>query len=243
MVIRVGLKHNGKYLLGFEVKVKPQGDVFVFVFERGHRRMHISYHKDGRVNHNTDRPNEKHIPVMWDFWGEMEPMIRYDLPIKDIVGRQRVAVTGWATEDIERAALPEFVQQPDDIVVEPTPTTPTVGFSINIISPGTPARSIGHLRVPVLARYERGTTPIIEIEIFDWLAPQTSAKRLVITALMVTPSNDGAWLLDDKERFNTRQEAVAAVIKQYGEPHKYSARTDGGINLYYRRLEDDPFEL
>jgi hypothetical protein len=170
-------------------------------------------------------------------------MIRYDLPIKDIVGRQRVAVTGWATEDIERAALPEFVQQPDDIVVEPTPTTPTVGFSINIISPGTPARSIGHLRVPVLARYERGTTPIIEIEIFDWLAPQTSAKRLVITALMVTPSNDGAWLLDDKERFNTRQEAVAAVIKQYGEPHKYSARTDGGINLYYRRLEDDPFEL
>jgi hypothetical protein len=60
---------------------------------------------------------------------------------------------------------------------------------------------------------------------------------------MVAPSNDGAWLLDDEERFNTWQEAVAAVIKRHGEPHKYSARTDGGINLYYRRLEDDPFDL
>jgi hypothetical protein len=243
MVIRVGFKYKGKCLLGFEVRVKPQGDVFMFVFERGHRRMHVSYHKDGRINHNADRPNEKHIPVMWDFWGEMEPMILHETPVKDIVGRQRVAVTGWAIEDIEKTALPEFVPQPDDIVVEPTRTTPTVGFSINIISPGTPARSIGHLRVPVLARYERGTTPIIEIETVDWLAPQISAKRLVITVLMVTPSNDGAWLLDDKERFNTWQEAVAAVIKQYGEPNKYSARTDGGINLYYSRREDDPFEL
>lgn len=241
MVIRVGFKYNGKYLLGFEVKVKPQGDVFVFVFERGHRRMHVSYHKDGRVNHNTDRPNEKHIPVKWDFWGEMEPMIRYETPVKDIVGRQKVAVTGWATEDIEKAALPEFVPQPDDIVVEPT--TPTVGFSINIISPGTPARSIGQLRVPVLARYERGTNPTIEIETCDWLAPQTPAKLLVNTVLMVTPDTDGTWLLDGKERFSTGQEAVAAVTKQHGEPHKYSARTDGGINLYYRRLEDDPFEL
>lgn len=241
MVIQVGFKYNGKYLLGFEVKVKPQGDVFVFVFERGHRRMHVSYHKDGRVNHNTDRPNEKHIPVMWDFWGKMEPMIRYETAVQDIVGRQRVAETGWATEDIEKAALPEFAPQADDVVVEPT--TPTVGFSTNIISPGTPARSIGNLRLPVLASYKRGTAPIIEIETFDWLAPQTSAKRLVTTIFMVTPSDDGTWLLSDKERFNTWQEAVTAVIKQRGEPHKYSARTDGGINLYYRRLEDDPFEL
>jgi hypothetical protein len=60
---------------------------------------------------------------------------------------------------------------------------------------------------------------------------------------MVTPSNDGAWLLDDRERFNMWEQAVAAVIKQYGEPHKYSARTDGGINLYYSRLVEDPFEL
>jgi hypothetical protein len=150
-------------------------------------------------------------------------------------------VTGWATDDIEKAALPEFVPQPDDIVVEAT--APTVGFSINIISPGTLARGIGQLRVPVLARYERGTNPIIEIETCDWLAPQAPAKLLVTTVLMVAPSDDGAWLLDDKERFNTWQEAVAAVIKQRGEPHGYSARTDGGINLYYRRLEDDPFEL
>jgi hypothetical protein len=60
---------------------------------------------------------------------------------------------------------------------------------------------------------------------------------------MITPDNDGTWLLDDKERFNTWQEAVATVIKQRGEPAKYSPRIDGGINLYYRRLEDDPFEL
>lgn len=171
----------------------------------------------------------------------MEPMIRYETPVKDIVGRQKVAVTGWATEDIEKAELPEFVPQPDDIVLEPR--TPTVGFSINIISPGTPARSIGELRVPVLARYERGTNPTIEIETCDWLAPQAPAKLLITTVLMVTPDNDGTWLLDGKGRFGTRQGAVAAVTKQYGEPHKYSARTDGGINLYYRRLEDDPFEL
>jgi hypothetical protein len=213
----------------------------MFVFERGHRRMHVSYHKDGRVNHNTDRPNKKHIPVMWDFWGVMEPMIRHKTPVQDIVGRQKVAETGWATEDIEKAALPEFVPRPDDIVVEPM--TPTVGFAVNIISPGTPARSIGNLRVPVLARYVRGIRPIIEIETFDWLAPQAPAQLFVTTLLMVTPENGGTWLLDDKERFNTLQEAIAAAIKQRGEPHKYSARTDGGINLYYCRLEDDPFEL
>ncbi|GEM_PF-4971974 len=241
MVIRAGFKYKGKYLKGFEVKVKPQGDVFMFVFERGHRRMHVSYHKDGRVNHNTDRPNEKHMPVKWDFWGKMESMIRYETPVQDIVGRQTVAVTGWATDDIEKAALPEFVPQADDIVVEPT--TPTVGFSINIISPGTAARSIGQLRVHVLDRYERGTKPIIEIETCDWLAPQAPAKLPVITVFTVTPDNDGTWLLDDKERFNTWQQAVEAVTKKRGEPHKYSARTDGGINLYYRHLEDDPFEL
>jgi hypothetical protein len=240
-VIRVGFKYNGKYLLGFEVKIKPQGDVFIFVFERGHRRMHVSYHKDGRVNHNVDRPNQKHVPVQWDIWGTMEPMISYKTPVKNIVGRQRVAGTGWAKEDIEKAELPEFVPQPDDIVVEPT--TPTVGFSVNIISPGTPARGIGHLRQPVLARYERGTAPAIEIETFDWLAPQAPAKILVTTPHTIAPDGDGAWLLDDNERFNTWQEAVTAVVKQYGAPHTYSARNDGGVNLYYHRLEDDPYQI
>jgi len=241
MVVQAGFKYNSKYLSGFEVKLKPKGDVFMFVYERGHRRMHVSYHKDGRVNHNTDHPNEKHVPAMWDFWGVMEPLIRHEPPVQAIVGRQKVAVTAWATEDIDKAALPEFVPEPDDIVVEPI--TPTAGFSINIISPGTPARSTGNLRAPVLARYERGTNPIIEIETFDWLAPQAPAQRLVKTVLMVTPENDGTWLLEGKERFNTWQEAVAAVMKKSGEPHKLSARTDGGINLYCRRLEDDPFEL
>ena len=240
-VIRIGFKCGGSYLLGFEVKVKPHGDVYIFVFERGHRRMHVSYHKDGRVNHNADRPNQKHVPVKWDIWGKMEPMIGYETPVKDIVGRQRVAGTGWATEDIEKAALPGFVPQPDDIVVEPT--TPTVGFSVNIISPGTPTRSVGYLNQPVLARYVRGTAPLIEVETFDWMAPQAPAKILVTTMRMVAPSNDGAWLLDDKERFNTWQEAVTAVVEQYGAPHTYSSRNDGGVNLYYHSLEDDPFEL
>jgi hypothetical protein len=168
MVIQVGFKYNGKYLLAFEVKVKPQGDVFMFVFERGHRRMHVSYHQDGQVNHNSDRPNKKHIPVMWNFSGEMKPMIFHETPVKDIVGRQRVAVSGWATEDIEKAALPKFVPQPDDIVVEPT--TLTLGFCINIISLGTPARSIGELRVPVLARYERGRSPLLRSKLsIGWL--------------------------------------------------------------------------
>lgn len=104
-------------------------------------------------------------------------MISYNTPVNKIVGRQRVAGTGWATEEIEKAALCEFVPQPDDIVIEPA--TPTVGFSVNIISPGVGARSVGHLQLPVLARYERGTAPTIEIEMFDWLAPAVPRKRRV----------------------------------------------------------------
>ncbi len=241
MVVRIGFKYNGKYLLAFEVRVRPQGDVYVLIFERGHRRQHVSYHKDGRVNYNTDRPNKKHVPVMWDIWGTMEPMIRHDTPVKDIVGRKRVAGTGWATEDIEKAAFPEFVPNSDDIVVEPA--TPAVGFSVNIISPGTLARSTGDLRLPVLARHVRGTAPLIEVEIFDWMAPQAPAKRTVTTIRMITPSDNGAWLADDKEQFNTREEAVRAVVEQWGAPYTYSHRKDGGINLCYRRVEDDPFEL
>ncbi len=174
MIIRVGFKYNGKYRLGFLLKVKSQGDVYMFVFERGHRREHVSYHKDGRVNYNVDQPNRKNVPVTWDLWGTMEPMIRYETPVRNITGRQEVAVTGWATEDIEKAELPEFVPQPDDIVLEPT--TPTTGFSVNIIGSGTTARSVGHLHQPVLARYVRGTRPILEVETFDWLAPQAPAK-------------------------------------------------------------------
>ena len=174
MIIRVGFKYHGKYLLGFEVRVKSQGDVYVFVFERGHRREHVSYHKDGRVNHNVDLPHKKNVPAMWDIGGTMEPMIRYESPVRKIAGRQKVAVTGWAIEDIETAELPEFVPQPNDIVLEPT--TPTTGFSVNLIGPSTPARSVGHLHQPVLARYVRGTAPILEIETFDWLAPQAPAK-------------------------------------------------------------------
>lgn len=238
MIIRVGFKYNGKYLLGFVVKVKSQGDVYVFVFERGHRRMHVSYHKDGRVNHNVDRPGGESTPVMWDIWGDWEPMIDHKTPVKDIVGRQRVAGTGWGTTDIEKAELPEFVPQPDDIIVEPT--TPTVGFSVNIISPGTPARDIGHLHLPVLARYERGTAPIIEVEIFDWMA-KAQPKRLVTSLFMIAPSGDGAWLLDDVERFNTLEDAVTAVVMKHGKPHTTSGRNDGGINLRYQRIEDDPF--
>jgi hypothetical protein len=241
MIVRVGFKYNGKHLLGFEIKTKLQGDVYVLVFEGGHRRQHVSYHKDGRVNHNADRPNAKHMPAMWDIWGEMEPMIRYDTPVKDVVGRKRVAGTGWATEDIEKAALPEFVPHADDIVVEPT--TPTVGFSVNIISPGTPAREIGDLRLPVLSRHERGTAPTVEIETFDWLAPQVAGKILMTTIRMIVPNNEGAWLLDDNEQFNTCQEAAGAAVAQYGVPHRCSARNDGGVNLYYYHLEDDSYSI
>jgi hypothetical protein len=61
MVIRVGFKYDGKCLLAFEVKVKPQGDVFMFVFERGHRRMHVSYHQD---------KDSKYVPQdLLDAWG------------------------------------------------------------------------------------------------------------------------------------------------------------------------------
>lgn len=67
MLIRVGFKYKGRYRLGFEVKVKPQGDVYVLVFARGHRRMHVSYHKDGRVNHNVDRPKAPAFPLCGTF--------------------------------------------------------------------------------------------------------------------------------------------------------------------------------
>jgi hypothetical protein len=170
MTIQVGFKYRGKYRLAFELKVKSQGDVYVFVFERGRRREHVSYHKDGRVNYSSDQPGEEHVRVKWDGYGAMEPMRFNKTPVKEIAGRQKVGVAGWATEDIEVAELPEFAPQPDDIVVEPT--TPTTGFSVNIISPGTPARNVGHLHLPVLARYVRGTAPILEIETFDWSAPQ-----------------------------------------------------------------------
>jgi hypothetical protein len=203
--------------------------------------MHVSYHKDGRVNHNADRPNKNHVPVRWDISGEMEPMIRDETPVKDIVGRQRVAGTGWATEDMEKAALPEFVPNPCDIVVDPT--TLTVGFSGNIIGPGIPARSVGHLNQPILARYVRGTAPLIEVEIFDWMAPQAPAQRLMRTIRMTAPCNDGAWLLDDEERCNTREEAVTAVVEQHGVPDTHSARSDGGVKLYYHSPEDDHYQL
>jgi hypothetical protein len=238
--VRVGFKHGGRHHLGFEVKVKQEGDVYVFVYERSHRRMHVSYHKDGRVNHNSDRPNKSSVPIMWDFWGEMEPMTRKETPVKDIVGRQRVAVVGWATEDIEKAKLPEFTPQSEDIVLEPT--TPTTGFSVNIISSGVPARDIGHLRHTVLSRHVIGTAPVIEIETFDWLAPQARAQREVTSLYTVTPSG-GGWILDESEPFNTLEEAQNAVVARHGEPQVISNRRDGGINIYYRRVEDDPFEL
>jgi hypothetical protein len=240
MMARVGFRLHEKCLLGFEVKARPQGDVYVLVFERGYRRMHVSYHKDGRVNHNVDRPNQASTPVMWDVWGAMEPMVRYEAPVKEIVGRQRVAGAGWVTQDIEKAGLPEFAPSSDDIIV--VPETPTVGFSINIISPGTRPRKIGNLRLPVLSRFERGAVPIVEIETFDWLAPQSPPKQLVTSIRFITPRDD-VWVLDDNEQFNTLDEAQAAVVAKYGEPHQALKRRDGGVNVLYQHVEDDPFDL
>jgi hypothetical protein len=204
--------------------------------------MHVSYHKDGRINHNSDSPGKTSAPIKWDFWGEMEPMIGHATPIKDIVGRQKVAVTGWETANIEKAGLPEFVPKPGDIVIEPVKTT--TGFLVNIVSAGTPARKIGHLGFPVLARYELGMVPLIEIEVFDYSAPQAAAQRLVKSVHMITPEASGTgWLLNDFHRFETFDEAVSTVIAEHGMPHAISGRNDAGINLCYQRIEDDPFDL
>jgi hypothetical protein len=239
LIVRAGFNYNGKNHLGFEVRVKPQGDVFVFVFERGHRRMHVSYHKSGRGNHNTDIPNAPSIPVKWDLWGTMEPMISYKTPVEQIRGRQIVAHTGWAIEDIEKAALPTFMPGPNDIVIKPI--TPTVGFTINIISHGTPPRAEGELHIPVLERFERGTFPMIEVETFDWLAPVAPRKRRVSSLHLITPNGEG-WLLDGDTVFDTLEDAQKAVAAKYGVGHM-SKRQDGGINISYTRIEDDPFDL
>jgi hypothetical protein len=96
--------------------------------------------------------------------------------------------------------------------------------------------------LPVFDRYERGTAPTIEIEAFDWLAPQAPAKRLITSIHTIAP-REGVWLLDDHEPFVTLQQAETAVRAKHGEPRRASKRTDGGINLYYRKTEDDPFEI
>jgi hypothetical protein len=40
--INVGFQKDGSNLLGLEVKLTKRPDIYVFVFEHGHRRMHIS---------------------------------------------------------------------------------------------------------------------------------------------------------------------------------------------------------
>lgn len=130
--------------------------------------MHVSYHKDGHVNHRSDRPNAPSVPVQWDITGKMEPMVDYRTPPKNVLERERVAVTGWPTGQIEKAGLNRFVPGPEDILIV-EPKTESVGFLVNIIGPKAVPRTIGEVGSPILERHYIHGAVTLEIEVFDWL--------------------------------------------------------------------------
>jgi hypothetical protein len=172
--INVGVKHEGRSLLGFELKITPKADIYMFVFERGHRRMHISYHADGRIHYKADRPNHDAVFIESDFRaGIMEPIKRQEVRPTDVVNRQRMGVTGWGVEDIKRAELNEFTPGPEDVLID-QPEALSIGFCVNVVGPQAPKRAISGDGVILERRVIKGAVTV-EIEVFDWLVDSRSA--------------------------------------------------------------------
>src|ERR1700732_5068250 len=167
--INVGFQHQGRNLLGFELKITKNADIYMLVFERGHRRMHISYHSNGRIHYKADRPNHDAVFIKSDFSsGIMEPMVRREIRPKDVVARQKVGVTGWGIQDVERAGLNQFAPGAEDIVII-QPEALSLGFCVNVIGPQASERTTSEGGSPVLARrYIEGVVKL-EVEVFDWL--------------------------------------------------------------------------
>jgi hypothetical protein len=166
--INVGFRSDGSNLLGIEVKLTERPDIYVFVFERGHRRMHISYHADGRIHHKADRPNRDAVFVECDFpSGRMEPFVRRETRPMDVLSRQRVGITGWGMEDVKLAGLNKFTPGPEDILID-QPKALSLGFCVNVVGPKALKRAISEDGVILERRYIQGVVTV-EIEVFDWL--------------------------------------------------------------------------
>jgi hypothetical protein len=161
----VGFRYKDKTLLGFELKVTSRADIYMFVFERGHRRLHMSYHRDGRHHYIADRPNASSVSIQSDYpSGNWEPMESRKIAPLAVDGREEVGVTGWGIADVEGAQLNELIPSPQDIVVN-RPQALRLGFCVNIIGPQA---CRGGDRI-IERHYVDGPVRL-EIEVFDWLA-------------------------------------------------------------------------
>ena len=98
----------------------------------------------------------------------MEPMVRREIRPKDVVARQKVGVTGWGIQDVERAGLNQFAPGAEDIVII-QPEALSLGFCVNVIGPQASERTTSEVGSPVLERrYIEGVVKL-EVEVFDWL--------------------------------------------------------------------------
>jgi hypothetical protein len=166
--INVGFQKNGSNLLGFEIKISNNADIFMLIFERGHRRMHISYHSNGRIHYKADRPHHDAVYIESDYpTGKMEPVAKHEIRPQDVVTRQEVGVTGWGMEDVGRAGLNKFVPGPEDILVI-QPKALSLGFRVSVVGPQASSRATSGEGIILERRYIQGAVRV-EIEVFDWL--------------------------------------------------------------------------
>lgn len=165
----VGFRYKGTNLLGFELRVTQRADVYMLVFERGHRRMHISYHRDGRFHYKADRPNAESVSIMSDYpTGTMTPVGGQRLRPIEVVEREKVGVTGWGMAEVDTAQLNRFVPASQDVLIV-QPDALSLGFCVNVIGPEAFPRDRVGSDLILERRYLQGVVKL-EIEVFDWLA-------------------------------------------------------------------------
>lgn len=167
--INVGFQYKGTSLLGFELKITKKADIYMLIFERGHRRMHISYHSDGRLHYKSDRPKADGVIIETDFpTGRMEPLVKRKVPPAKVVQREEVATTGWGMSDVENAGLNEFSPNAEDVLIV-QPDALSLGFCVSVVGPEW-FRRVAIGSDPIIERrYVNGVVKL-EIEVFDWLA-------------------------------------------------------------------------
>ena len=140
----------------------------MLVFERGERRMHVSYHSDGRIHYKTDRPNAASVLIESDFpTGRMQPLCSSSVRPTDVVARQEVGITGLGMTDVETAGLNQFVPGERDVLIN-QPDAMSLGFCVNVVGRESSPRAFrGGDRI-LERRYVEGLVKL-EIEVFDWL--------------------------------------------------------------------------
>jgi hypothetical protein len=166
--INVGFQHQGKKLLGLELKITPNANIYMLVFERGHRRMHISYHADGRLHFKADRPKADSVLIESDFpTGRMEPLVNRLIRPAEVVDRQEFGVTGWGMADVEKAGLNLFAPNAEDVLII-QPEALSLGFCVSVVGPQASPRAARGGDPILERRYVQGVVAL-EIEVFDWL--------------------------------------------------------------------------